>query len=157
MIGNYSTSKYNKPIAIVILIFIIGILAFESVFFNLKTLSAFSIINTFVVMMIIFKIRNSIFSISSMFMLFLSVFHFGQAWLYVFDIEVDEKISYDIFSLYPAESIYAILLFSLLAYNFIALFLIVFSKKNSMKLSKVRDLQNEKSLSDKKMVLRFYL
>ena len=106
--GKSITSKNDKVIAIVLQLCLIGVLAFGNSFFTLKTLSAFSIINTVVVIGLIFKIRKSILSISSMFMLFLGVFHFGQAWLYVFDAQVDTNISYDIFSLYPVENLFNI-------------------------------------------------
>lgn len=153
--GKSITSKNDKVIAIVLQLCLIGVLAFGNSFFTLKTLSAFSIINTVVVIGLIFKIRKSILSISSMFMLFLGVFHFGQAWLYVFDAQVDTNISYDIFSLYPVENLFNILLFSLLSYNFISLFLLLFSKNNATTISLATDFQSEKLLYNRKIIFRF--
>ena len=144
--GKSIISKNDKVIAIVLQLSLIGVLMLGNSFFTLKTLSAFSIINTVIVMVLILKIRKSILSISSMFMLFLGVFHCGQAWLYTFGAQVDTNISYDIFSLYPDENLFNILLFSLLSYNFISLFLLLFSKNNATTKTLSTDWQGEKLL-----------
>lgn len=153
--GKSIISKNDKVIAIVLQLSLIGVLMLGNSFFTLKTLSAFSIINTVIVMVLILKIRKSILSISSMFMLFLGVFHFGQAWLYTFGAQVDTNISYDIFSLYPDENLFNILLFSLLSYNFISLFLLLFSKNNATTKTLSTDWQGEKLLYNRKIIFRF--
>lgn len=91
---------------------------------QLTKLSIFSFFNTIAVMVFLFIVGGKVFSVYTMFMLFLAVFHFGQAWLFGFGGVVDTNISYDIFSLYPESELYHILLFSLLAYNLIAFFLL---------------------------------
>ena len=159
MVRKSLTIKYDKFVAVVIqlcLIMFLGIVSISS-FTSLEFLSTFSFINTLIVMMIIFKMEKCIFSIPSMFMLFLAVFHFGQAWLYAFGGEVDKTISYDIFSLYEDQSIYTVLLFSLLSYNLISLFLIFFLR-NKIPLNYIIEEQKEnKVLQDRKVILQFGL
>ena len=149
------TIKFDKFIAITILLFLILFLSLGSDFISLEFLSGFSLINTIIVMSIIFKIGKRIFSVSSMFMLFLAVFHFGQAWLYVFGGEVDKTISYDVFALYHDKTIYSILLFSLLSYNLIALFSILLSKNDTALNEPMIELQSEKDLFDRKIIFYF--
>ena len=88
-------------------------------------------------------------------MLFLSIFHFGQAWLFVFDGKVDVNISYDIFALYPEENLFNILLFSLLSYNLISFFLLLFSKNNAKITALTTDWHGEKMLYNRKIILSF--
>ena len=108
-----------------------------------------------VVMAFVFKIGKRIFSVSSMFMLFLAVFHFGQAWLYAFGGEVDKTISYDVFSLYQEQAIYSILMFSLVSYNLIALFWILFSKNDMGSGEAIQDSPNERVVFDRKIIFNF--
>ncbi len=151
--------KYDKFIAITIQFCLIMFLAFVSLtdFASLEFLCGFSFVNTVIVMGIIFKIGKRLFSVSSMFMLFLAVFHFGQAWLFAFGGEVDKTISYDIFSLYQHQNIYNILLFSLLSFNLIALFLILLTKNEDATNYTIKESQEERHLFDRKIIMQFGL
>lgn len=106
-------------------------------------------------MAFVFKIGKRIFSVSSMFMLFLAVFHFGQAWLYAFGGEVDKTISYDVFSLYQEQAIYSILMFSLVSYNLIAVFWILFSKNDKDMGESLYETPNEREIFDRKSIFNF--
>jgi len=154
-VENSLTIKVDKFVAIIIQLFLILFLLVGKSFFSLEFLCVFSLINTLIIMSIIFKIGKRMFSASSMFMLFLAVFHFGQAWLYAFGAEVDKTISYDVFSLYHDQSIYDILMFSLLSYNLIAVFWVLFSKNNITPDEIIQEQENEKRIFDRKIVLYF--
>lgn len=147
--------RFDKFIAIAVILFQMLFLSLGSNFISLRFLSVFSLINTMVVMAFVFKIGKQIFSVSSMFMLFLAVFHFGQAWLYAFGGEVDKTISYDVFSLYQEQAIYSILMFSLVSYNLIALFWILFSKNDMGSGEAIQDSPNERVVFDRKIIFNF--
>lgn len=147
--------RFDKFIAIAVILFQMLFLSLGSNFISLRFLSVFSLINTMVVMAFVFKIGKRIFSVSSMFMLFLAVFHFGQAWLYAFGGEVDKTISYDVFSLYQEQAIYSILMFSLVSYNLIALFWILFSKNDMGSGEAIQDSPNERVVFDRKIIFNF--
>lgn len=147
--------RFDKFIAIAVILFQMLFLSLGSNFISLRFLSVFSLINTMVVMAFVFKIGKRIFSVSSMFMLFLAVFHFGQAWLYAFGGEVDKTISYDVFSLYQEQAIYSILMFSLVSYNLIALFWILFSKNDIVSGEAIQDSPNERVVFDRKIIFNF--
>lgn len=91
---------------------------------QLKALSFYSLFSTIAVMLFLIYVVKRTFTITTMFMLFLAMFHLGQAWLYAFGGKVDTSIAYDNFTLYPRDELYHILLFSLIAYNLIAFFLL---------------------------------
>ena len=122
---------------------------------SLKFFCKFSLVNTAIVIMIVCSVSKRIFSISSMFMLFLAVFHFGQAWLYVFDQKVDTTISYDIFSLYSDNVIHNTLVFSLFCYNFIALFWVLFLKNKPETIAGEIEQSSSIFERDKELVLKF--
>lgn len=152
---NFLTIKAEKIVFIAIILFVILFLLLGNGSISLEFLSVFSLINTIVVMAIIFKTGKRIFSIFSMFMLFLSVFHFGQAWLYSFGGEVDKTISYDIFALYSDLAIYNILMFSLLSYNLIALFWIIFFKEKSSSDLEIGYSYYENKAPERKLIFKF--
>ena len=147
--------RFDKFIAITVILFQMLLLLLGSNFISLRFLSVFSLINTLIVMAFVFKIGKRIFSVSSMFMLFLAVFHFGQAWLYAFGGEVDKAISYDVFSLYSEQAIYSMLVFSLVSYNLIALFWILFSKNDIAKGEALYEISNERKIFDRKLICNF--
>jgi len=147
--------KFDKFIAVTIILFQILFLSLGSDFLSLRFLSVFSLINTLIIMVLVFKIGKRIFSVSSMFMLFLAVFHFGQAWLYAFGEEVDKSISYDVFSLYQDQTIYGMLMFSLISYNSIALFWTLFSKNDIALGEALYDTLNERDIFERKLIFNF--
>ena len=147
--------RYDKFIGITVILFQVLFLLFGSNFISLRFLSILSLINTLIVMAFVFKIGKRIFSVSSMFMLFLAVFHFGQAWLYSFGGEVDKTISYDVFSLYHEQAIYSILMFSLVSYNLIALFWIMFSKNDIAMGEALYETPNERGIYGRKLIFNF--
>lgn len=147
--------RFDKFIAVAVILFQMLFLSLGGNFISLRFLSVFSLINTVVIMAFVFKIGKRFFSVSSMFMLFLAVFHFGQAWLYAFDGEVDKTISYDVFSLYQDQAIYNILMFSLVSYNLIALFWILFSKNDIASGEAIQTSPNEKAIFDRKIIFNF--
>ena len=155
MEGRIQRIRFDKFIAVTVILFQLLFLLLDSNFISLRFLSVLSLINTLVVMAFVFKIGKRFFSISSMFMLFLAVFHFGQAWLYAFGVEVDKKVSYDIFSLYHERAIYSILLFSLISYNLIALFWILFSKNDTVVGETLYETPKERRIFDRKLILNF--
>ncbi|MHC1714450.1 MAG: O-antigen polysaccharide polymerase Wzy [Acidaminococcaceae bacterium] len=95
----------------------------------LEFLCALTLVSSVSLLVMLSIIEEQFFTISILFMMFLSVFHFGQAWIYLFGAEVDTKISYDIFSLYSYQQIYEIMSFCLVAYNLLGIFLIAFFDK----------------------------
>lgn len=147
--------RFGKFIAITVILFQVLFLLLGSNFISLRFLSVLSLINTLIVMAFVFKIGKRIFSVSSMFMLFLAVFHFGQAWLYAFGGEVDKTISYDVFSLYQEQAIYSILMFSLVSYNLIAVFWILFSKNDKDMGESLYETPNEREIFDRKSIFNF--
>lgn len=147
--------RFDKFIAITVILFQVLFLLLGSNFISLRFLSVLSLINTLIVMAFVFKIGKRIFSVSSMFMLFLAVFHFGQAWLYAFGGEVDKTISYDVFSLYQEQAIYSILMFSLVSYNLIAVFWILFSKNDKDMGESLYETPNEREIFDRKLIFNF--
>lgn len=147
--------RFDKFIAITVILFQVLFLLLGSNSISLRFLSVFSLINTLIVMAFVFKIGKRIFSVSSMFMLFLAVFHFGQAWLYAFGGEVDKTISYDVFSLYQEQAIYSMLVFSLVSYNLIALFWILFSKNDKDMGEALYETPNERKIFDRKLIFNF--
>lgn len=147
--------RFDKFVAITVILFQVLFLLLGSNFISLRFLSVFSLINTLIVMAFVFKIGKRIFSVSSMFMLFLAVFHFGQAWLYAFGGEVDKTISYDVFSLYQEQAIYSILMFSLVSYNLIAVFWILFSKNDKDMGESLYETPNEREIFDRKLIFNF--
>lgn len=157
--GNCITIKYDKFVALTVQFCFIVFLAIVRLmdFTSLEFLCGFSFVNTVVIMGIVFKIGKRLFSVSSMFMLFLAVFHFGQTWLFAFGGEVDKTISYDIFALYQHQNIYNILLFSLLSFNLIGLFWILFTKNENTSNDIIKELQDDKQLFNRKVILQFGL
>lgn len=153
--GNFWAPKVEKIVATAIQLCLISYLCLAKEKMSLEFLCAFSLINTVIVVLLVCKIGKQLFSVSSMFMLFLAVFHFGQAWLYIFDAKVDKAISYDIFSLYPDSTIFEILMFSLLSYDLIAVFWILFSKTNATLADIAAEQQSENNKYDKKIILNF--
>lgn len=122
---------------------------------QLKALSFYSLFSTIAVMLFLIYVVKRTFTITTMFMLFLAMFHLGQAWLYAFGGKVDTSIAYDNFTLYPRDELYHILLFSLIAYNLIAFFLLCnFSRKDNH--SDLSDENINKKMSyDRQKVLTF--
>lgn len=157
MSGNRLTVDLDKFIAIMVQCCILLILT-ATVLGDLATLEFlcfFSLVNTGVVLFSVCKISKQVYSVSSMFLLFLAVFHFGQAWLYVFGAKVDKTISYDIFSLYPHENIYNILYFSIVCYNLVALFWLVFYKKTKKTDVLTENQASDSGLLERETVFRF--
>lgn len=149
------TIRFEKIVAIIVQLFLIMFLLLVDGVVSLEFLSKFSLINTIAVMAVMFKVGKCFFTTSSTFMLFLAVFHFGQAWLYVFGGEVDRKIAYDIFDLYRKDVVYDILLFSLLCYNLIALFWVAFHRKTKELDEKLSEQFKERIKLEKKTIFQF--
>lgn len=122
---------------------------------QLKALSFYSLFSTIAIMLFLIYIVKKTFTITTMFMLFLALFHFGQAWLYAFGGEVDKTISYDVFSLYQEQAIYSMLVFSLVSYNLIALFWILFSKNDKDMGEALYETPNERKIFDRKLIFNF--
>jgi oligosaccharide repeat unit polymerase len=120
---------------------------------QLKALSFYSLFSTIAIMLFLIYIVKKTFTITTMFMLFLALFHFGQAWLYAFGGKVDTNIAYDNFSLYSQEEIHNILLFGLITYNLIAFFMICYLRKNSV--LPTDDNKKSKFDYDRKIVFTF--
>ncbi len=122
---------------------------------SLKHICILSFFNTLIVFWTMARTRKVLFSLSAIFMMFLALFHFGQAWIYAVGSKVDKNISYDLFSLYTEDDLSNVLIFSLLAYNLVAFFLIVFAPKVVSIGGRDIDYQRNDFFPDRKLVYKF--
>ncbi len=119
-------SLYCNIGALILLIFpLLFLVSFAQA---IKLISAYSLLITILYIFLLTKKQGVLFSPANFFMIFLSVFHFGQAWLYFFGVRVDKSLSYDIFYIYPKEKIYTVLLFSVFAFQIISSAMVLFAK-----------------------------
>lgn len=140
------------PVFILCALLIYSLYFYNSAVPTLSQLTLFSLVNTIITLVILVITPKKICIVSWFFMLFLAVFHFGQAWLYYFGISVDTNISYDIFEIYHYDDIYNTMLFCLVTFNLLALFMLLFSKRQYADNQQV---ERDWDLSERQRILRF--
>lgn len=107
-------------------IWLVFLLTFVSGNSSVMQMSMLSLVNAILLTVLLTLKQKKVFTMFNMFFILLCIFHFGQFWLYIFDVKIDTTFSYNIFTTFSFALLSESLWYSLIATNIVSIVALTF-------------------------------